>query len=157
MVLDFSHCLDLKLQPEVTTYGGLPLSQAYLRHGVLSPFSTPYQLPVQFGLKILAQCSVLLGVAETVHAILKRQSMPLVEDDSEWKLLEDWEASFSFQRGGRGGLAGVLPEDSEPREPVRGGVPVRAAVGPEVAFRHGTPYIDRFLSVNTTRQMRRFS
>ncbi|KAJ8359145.1 hypothetical protein SKAU_G00156700 [Synaphobranchus kaupii] len=81
--LDFACCLDLELQPKVISCQGLPASQAYLRQGVLSPSSTPYQVD-------------LLGIAETVHMMLKRGNLQLVEENSEWKLAgdqKDWESS----------------------------------------------------------------
>ncbi|KAI1897923.1 hypothetical protein AGOR_G00088280 [Albula goreensis] len=78
--LDSSCCVDLDLQPEVTSCRGLPASRAYLRQGILSPSSSPYQVD-------------LIGIAETVHVMLKKQEMRLVEEDSEWKPAENWESS----------------------------------------------------------------
>ncbi|XP_064182060.1 mitotic checkpoint serine/threonine-protein kinase BUB1 beta isoform X1 [Anguilla rostrata] len=76
--VDFSHSLDLDLQPEVTSVLGHPGAQVFLRQGVLSPSSSPYQMD-------------LLGIAETVHVMLEKRSMQLVCKDSEWVLAEDLE------------------------------------------------------------------
>ncbi|KAG7466348.1 hypothetical protein MATL_G00163640 [Megalops atlanticus] len=75
-VLDFSCSLDLDLQPEVTSVQGHPAAQTYLKQGVLSPSSSPYQID-------------LLGIAETVHVMLEKRNMKLVHIDSEWRLADD--------------------------------------------------------------------
>ncbi|KAJ8341428.1 hypothetical protein SKAU_G00337190 [Synaphobranchus kaupii] len=78
--VDFSHSLDLGLQPEVTSVLGHPEAQAFLKQGVLSSSSSPYQMD-------------LLGIAETVHVMLEKRSMQLVCKDSEWELAEDLEVA----------------------------------------------------------------
>ncbi|KAJ8399141.1 hypothetical protein AAFF_G00415200 [Aldrovandia affinis] len=78
--VDFSQCLDLELQPEVTSVLGHRGAQPFLKQGVLSSSSSPYQID-------------LLGIAETVHVMLEKRSMQLVCKDSEWDLAEDLEVA----------------------------------------------------------------
>ncbi|XP_066550541.1 mitotic checkpoint serine/threonine-protein kinase BUB1 beta isoform X2 [Amia ocellicauda] len=74
-LVDFSHCLDLDFQPEVMSVGKLQMAQRFLKQGLLSETSTPYQLD-------------LLGIADTVHKMLEGRSMEVVREGSEWRLVE---------------------------------------------------------------------
>uniref|UniRef100_W5N5A7 BUB1 mitotic checkpoint serine/threonine kinase B n=1 Tax=Lepisosteus oculatus TaxID=7918 RepID=W5N5A7_LEPOC len=73
-VVDFTHSLDLDLQPEVTSVRGLQNAQPFLKQGLLSETSSPYQLD-------------LLGIADTVHMMLEGKNMQVIKENSEWKLI----------------------------------------------------------------------
>lgn len=79
VALDFSCCVDLELQPEVTAAHSLPAAQNFITQGLLDPSASPYQVD-------------LLGIAETVHTLLKKRTMRLVKEDSVWTLEEYQEA-----------------------------------------------------------------
>ncbi|XP_023658060.1 mitotic checkpoint serine/threonine-protein kinase BUB1 beta [Paramormyrops kingsleyae] len=76
-MLDFSSCVDLDQQPEVMSAGDLPSAQAFIRQGLLSTSSSPYQVD-------------LIGIAETVYMLVKKQTMNVVREDSEWKPTDDF-------------------------------------------------------------------
>ncbi|XP_041721553.1 mitotic checkpoint serine/threonine-protein kinase BUB1 beta isoform X2 [Coregonus clupeaformis] len=79
VALDFSCSVDLELQPEVTAAHSLPAAQDFITQGLLAPSASPYQVD-------------LLGIAETVHTLLKKRTMRLVKEDSAWTLEEYQEA-----------------------------------------------------------------
>ncbi|XP_023829942.1 mitotic checkpoint serine/threonine-protein kinase BUB1 beta [Salvelinus sp. IW2-2015] len=79
VALDFSCSVDLELQPEVTAAHSLPAAQNFITQGLLAPSASPYQVD-------------LLGIAETVHTLLKKRTMRLVKEDSVWTLEEYQEA-----------------------------------------------------------------
>ncbi|XP_055729213.1 mitotic checkpoint serine/threonine-protein kinase BUB1 beta-like isoform X1 [Salvelinus fontinalis] len=79
VALDFSCSVDLELQPEVTAAHSLPAAQNFITQGLLAPSASPYQVD-------------LLGIAETVHTLLKKRTMRLVKEYSVWTLEEYQEA-----------------------------------------------------------------
>ncbi|KAJ8290392.1 hypothetical protein GJAV_G00012260 [Gymnothorax javanicus] len=79
-IVDFSRSLDLDLMSEIPSVLRHPGAQAFLKQGVLSSSSSPYQID-------------LLGIAETVHIMLENRSMKLVCEDSEWDLADDLQVS----------------------------------------------------------------
>ncbi|XP_071019712.1 mitotic checkpoint serine/threonine-protein kinase BUB1 beta-like [Oncorhynchus clarkii lewisi] len=79
VALDFSCSVDLELQPEVTAAHILPAAQNFITQDLLAPSASPYQVD-------------LLGIAETVHTLLKKRTMRLVKEDSLWTLEEYQEA-----------------------------------------------------------------
>uniref|UniRef100_A0A4W5NP12 Protein kinase domain-containing protein n=1 Tax=Hucho hucho TaxID=62062 RepID=A0A4W5NP12_9TELE len=79
VALDFSCSVDLELQPELTAAHSLPAAQDFITQGLLAPSASPYQVD-------------LLGIAETVHTLLKKRTMRLVKEDSVWTLEEYQEA-----------------------------------------------------------------
>ncbi|KAL0965083.1 hypothetical protein UPYG_G00276570 [Umbra pygmaea] len=85
VALDFSCSLDLEMQPEVTAARSLTSAQGFITQGLLSPTASPYQVD-------------LLGVAETVHCLLKRVRWP-VNDKSKWTLQKYQEAESSDPNG----------------------------------------------------------
>ncbi|KAK6479167.1 mitotic checkpoint serine/threonine-protein kinase BUB1 beta-like [Huso huso] len=78
--VDFSHSLDLDLQPGVQSVSGFRTAQAFMGQEILSECTSPYQVD-------------LLGIADTVYRILKGRNMQVIKEDSEWKLVKELESS----------------------------------------------------------------
>ncbi|MGH0160747.1 UNVERIFIED_CONTAM: hypothetical protein FKN15_049401 [Acipenser sinensis] len=78
--VDFSHSLDLDLQPGVQSVSGFRTAQAFMGQEILSECTSPYQVD-------------LLGIADTVYRILKGRNMQVIKEGSEWKLVKELESS----------------------------------------------------------------
>ncbi|XP_033001003.1 mitotic checkpoint serine/threonine-protein kinase BUB1 beta [Lacerta agilis] len=75
-IVDFSHSLDLKLQPAVNSLKSFPIAQTQNGQQILDEKSLPHQVD-------------LLGIAETVHLILFGEPMKVYQEKGHWKTMRD--------------------------------------------------------------------
>ncbi|KAL8169377.1 UNVERIFIED_CONTAM: hypothetical protein K2H54_048149 [Gekko kuhli] len=75
-VVDFSHSLDLKLQPRMKVLKGFPIAQTQAGQQLLNEKSLPYQVD-------------LIGIANTVHFILFGECLQVHQEEGHWKTDRD--------------------------------------------------------------------
>ncbi|KAJ7344863.1 hypothetical protein JRQ81_000813 [Phrynocephalus forsythii] len=75
-LLDFSHGLDLQLQPAVKSLKRFPVAQTQFGQQILDEKSLPYQVD-------------LLGIADTVHLVLFEEHLQVHQEDCNWKINRD--------------------------------------------------------------------
>ncbi|XP_060616174.2 mitotic checkpoint serine/threonine-protein kinase BUB1 beta [Anolis sagrei] len=75
-LVDFSHSLDLRLQPGVSSIIHFPIAQTQYGKQMLDEKSLPYQID-------------LLGIANTVHMILFGESLQVHQEEGYWKTNRD--------------------------------------------------------------------
>ncbi|XP_008115060.2 mitotic checkpoint serine/threonine-protein kinase BUB1 beta [Anolis carolinensis] len=75
-LVDFSHSLDLKLQPGISSLTHFPIAQAQYGKRMLDEKSLPYQIDI-------------LGIANTVHMILFGESLQVHQEEGYWKTDRD--------------------------------------------------------------------
>uniref|UniRef100_A0A8D0HU12 BUB1 mitotic checkpoint serine/threonine kinase B n=1 Tax=Sphenodon punctatus TaxID=8508 RepID=A0A8D0HU12_SPHPU len=72
-IVDFSHSLDMKLQPRVTSLNSFPVAQTQYGQQMLAECSLPYQVD-------------LIGIADIVHLMLFREHLQVYQEGSQWKI-----------------------------------------------------------------------
>nr|XP_056707054.1 mitotic checkpoint serine/threonine-protein kinase BUB1 beta [Euleptes europaea] len=75
-IVDFSHSLDLKLQPRMSFLKGFPIAQTQAGQQILNEKSLPYQVD-------------LIGIANTVHLMLFGESLQVHQEEGFWKTTRD--------------------------------------------------------------------
>ncbi|KAJ6667303.1 hypothetical protein lerEdw1_017281 [Lerista edwardsae] len=75
-MVDFSHSLDLTLQPRVNSLSSFPVAQTQPGQQLLDKKSLPYQVD-------------LIGIADTVHAMLLEEPMQVHQEEGCWKIDRD--------------------------------------------------------------------
>ncbi|XP_034966879.2 mitotic checkpoint serine/threonine-protein kinase BUB1 beta isoform X2 [Zootoca vivipara] len=75
-IVDFSHSLDLQLQPAVNSLKSFPIAQTQNGQQILDEKSLPHQVD-------------LLGIADTIHLILFREPMKVYQEKGHWKTMRD--------------------------------------------------------------------
>ncbi|XP_048342627.1 mitotic checkpoint serine/threonine-protein kinase BUB1 beta isoform X2 [Sphaerodactylus townsendi] len=75
-VVDFTHSLDLKLQPRMSFLKGFPVVQTQAGQEILNEKSLPYQVD-------------LIGIANTVHFMLFRECLQVHQEEGYWKIDRD--------------------------------------------------------------------
>lgn len=80
-LVDFSHSLDLQLQPAVKSLKRFPVAQTQYGQQILDEKSLPYQVD-------------LLGIADTVHLILFGEHLQVHQEECYWKINRDLSQSL---------------------------------------------------------------
>ncbi|XP_053238149.1 mitotic checkpoint serine/threonine-protein kinase BUB1 beta isoform X1 [Podarcis raffonei] len=75
-IVDFSHSLDLQLQPAVNSLKSFPIAQTQNGKQILDDKSLPHQVD-------------LLGIADTIHLILFGEPMKVYQEKGHWKTMRD--------------------------------------------------------------------
>eukprot|EP00079_Xenopus_tropicalis_P029109 XP_012824244.1 PREDICTED: mitotic checkpoint serine/threonine-protein kinase BUB1 beta [Xenopus tropicalis] len=75
-LVDFSHSVDLKLYPIMSSLRGFPIAQTESGQQFLSPQSSPYQVD-------------LLGIADLVHLMIFRKPLQLHQENSVWMICKE--------------------------------------------------------------------
>nr|XP_009479327.1 PREDICTED: mitotic checkpoint serine/threonine-protein kinase BUB1 beta [Pelecanus crispus] len=75
-IVDFSHSLDLRLQPRVSLPNSFPISQTPHGQQLLAKSSLPYQVD-------------LVGIADIVHLMLSGDHIQVYQENSIWKISQN--------------------------------------------------------------------
>ncbi|XP_009080371.1 PREDICTED: mitotic checkpoint serine/threonine-protein kinase BUB1 beta [Acanthisitta chloris] len=75
-IVDFSHCLDLRLQSRVSLSNSFPISQTPHGQQLLAESSPPYQAD-------------LVGIADIVHLMLFGEHIQVYQENSIWKISQN--------------------------------------------------------------------
>ncbi|XP_067414110.1 mitotic checkpoint serine/threonine-protein kinase BUB1 beta [Emydura macquarii macquarii] len=76
-IVDFSHSLDLRLQPRVSLLNSFPIAQTQHGQQILAKCSLPYQVD-------------LVGIADIVHLMLFGEHLQVYQEDSLWKISQNF-------------------------------------------------------------------
>uniref|UniRef100_A0A8C8RN64 BUB1 N-terminal domain-containing protein n=1 Tax=Pelusios castaneus TaxID=367368 RepID=A0A8C8RN64_9SAUR len=80
-IVDFSHSLDLRLQPRVSLLNSFPVAQTQHGQQILAKHSLPYQVD-------------LVGIADIVHLMLFGEHLQVYQEDSLWKISQNFFKTF---------------------------------------------------------------
>ncbi|NP_001079357.1 budding uninhibited by benzimidazoles 1 beta [Xenopus laevis] len=75
-MVDFSHSMDLKLCPTMSSLRGFPIAQSESGQQFLNPQSSPYQVDI-------------LGIADLVHLMIFRKPLQLNQENSVWTICKE--------------------------------------------------------------------